>query len=83
MNLRTVLVIKMGTTFPSLAQRRGDFEDWIIHPLGLDPSRIRVVKPYEGEGLPDPHQLSGVVVTGSHTMVTDRENWSEGTAAWL
>jgi GMP synthase (glutamine-hydrolysing) len=83
MNLRTVLIIKMGTTFPSLAQRRGDFEDWIIHPLRLDSNRIRVVKPYDGEGLPDPHQLSGVVVTGSHTMVTDREGWSEGTAAWL
>jgi GMP synthase (glutamine-hydrolysing) len=83
MNLHTVLIIKMGATFPSLAQRRGDFEDWIIHPMGLDPNRIRIVKPYEGEGLPDPHQLSGVVVTGSHTMVTDREDWSEGTAAWL
>ncbi len=81
--LRTVLIVKMGTTLPSLAKRRGDFDDWIKAPLGLDPNRIRVVKTYEGEELPDPQQLSGIVITGSHAMVTDREDWSERTAAWL
>lgn len=40
-------------------------------------------------GLPLPlpqtlaHRRMGVVVTGSHAMVTDREPWSEATAAWL
>lgn len=81
--MRTVLIVKMGTTLPSLAKRRGDFDDWIKAPLDLDPDRIRVVKTYEGEELPDPQQLSGIVITGSHTMVTDREDWSERTAAWL
>jgi len=81
--LRTVLIVKMGTTLPSLAKRRGDFDDWIKAPLDLDPNRIHVVKTYEGEDLPDPQQLSGIVITGSHAMVTDREDWSERTAAWL
>ncbi len=42
-----------------------------------------VRKPYAGEKLPGPRNLSGVIVTGSHAMVTDQENWSEYTAAWL
>jgi GMP synthase (glutamine-hydrolysing) len=81
--LRIVLIVKMGTTLPLLAKRRGDFDDWIKASLGLDPNRIRVVKTYEGEDLSDPQQLSGIVITGSHAMVTDREDWSERTAAWI
>jgi GMP synthase (glutamine-hydrolysing) len=81
--LKTVLIVKMGTTLSSLAERRGDFDDWVKAPLELDPDRIRVVKPYEGEELPDPRLLSGVVITGSHDMITDRNIWSELTAAWL
>jgi len=81
--LRIVLIVKMGTTLPLLAKRRGDFDDWIKASLGLDPNRISVVKTYEGEELPDPQQLSGIVITGSHAMVTDREDWSERTAAWI
>jgi GMP synthase (glutamine-hydrolysing) len=73
----------MGTTLPSLAKRRGDFDDWVKAPLGIDPDRIRVVKTYEGEELPDPQQLSGILLTGSHAMVTDRQDWSERTADWL
>lgn len=81
--MRSVIIVKMGTTLPSLAKRRGDFDDWIKAPLDLDPERIRVVKTYEGEELPDPQQLSGILITGSHAMVTDREDWSELTAAWI
>jgi GMP synthase (glutamine-hydrolysing) len=73
----------MGTTVPSLTKRRGDFDDWIKAPLGLEPDRIRVVKTYKGEELPDPQQLSGILITGSHAMVTDRLYWSERTADWL
>jgi len=81
--LRTVLIVKMGTTLPSLVERRGDFDDWMRRPMGLASDRIRVVKPYEKEDLPDPSGLSGVIITGSHDMVTDRKEWSERTGAWL
>ena len=78
-----VLIVKMGTTISSLAERRGDFDDWVAAPVGIDPGRIRVVKPYAGEELPSPSMLSGVIITGSHDMVTDRKEWSERTAAWI
>ena len=73
----------MGETFPSLAKRRGDFDDWITAHLGIASNRIRTVKPYAGETLPDPLQPAGVVVTGSHAMVTDQDDWSKDTAGWL
>ncbi len=78
-----LLIVKMGETFPSLAKHRGDFDDWIKIPLGINPKKIRVTRTYKGEALPDPIQLSGVVITGSHAMVTDQEDWSERAASWL
>jgi GMP synthase (glutamine-hydrolysing) len=42
-----------------------------------------VVKPYQDEALPDPSGFSGIVITGSHDMVTDRHHWSERTGAWI
>lgn len=43
--------------------------------------------PAHASALPAPATVAqrrmGVVVTGSHAMVTDREPWSETTAAWL
>jgi len=36
-----------------------------------------------GSPLPDAKACSGVVVTGSHAMVTDNLPWSEATAAWI
>ncbi|MFC1829844.1 glutamine amidotransferase [Thermodesulfobacteriota bacterium] len=81
--MRTVLIVKMGETYPSLARRRGDFDDWITARLGIASDSIRIVKPYTGETLPGLLQPAGVVVTGSHAMVTDQEDWSEDTAVWL
>jgi GMP synthase (glutamine-hydrolysing) len=81
--MKKFLIVKMGETLTHLAQRRGDFEDWIIASLKIDPNSIRVVRAYDGNLLPNPAQLSGVVITGSHAMVTDSEKWSQLTASWI
>ncbi|MCZ6631967.1 MAG: glutamine amidotransferase [bacterium] len=80
--MKPFLIIKAGSRFkdPSL---RSDFDDWMIRGLAVDPSDVWVVAVYEDEPLPDHSDVAGVVVTGSHAMVTDREDWSERTAAWL
>jgi GMP synthase (glutamine-hydrolysing) len=78
-----LLIVKTGSTFASLASERGDFEDWIGAGMGLDRNRATVIAVFEGEELPDPERFAGVVVTGSSAMVSDREAWSESTAAWL
>jgi len=73
----------MGETMPYLYQRRGDFEDWIMAPLEKTRTDFTIVTPYK-ENLPsDPTDFSGVIITGSHSMVTAKEAWSEQTATWI
>jgi GMP synthase (glutamine-hydrolysing) len=78
-----MLIIKTGATLPTMAARRGDFEDWILAGLGTDVDRTMVVDVYNGDILPAYCDVCGAVITGSNAMVTDHHDWSERTAAWL
>ncbi|MEJ5310312.1 MAG: glutamine amidotransferase [Anaerolineae bacterium] len=79
----TFLIIKTGSTMPDLVARRGDFEDWIVQGLGLPKTMVRIVNVTNGEELPPPSEASGIVISGSHAMVTEHQPWSERTAQWL
>jgi len=76
-------IIKAGTTFPETAKKYGDFEDWTLKGLGLDPGHVSIVHAQQGEHLPLVHECSGVIVTGSHDMVSDELAWSERIADWI
>jgi GMP synthase (glutamine-hydrolysing) len=78
-----VLIVKTGTTVSSVVARRGDFEDWIGAGLGVAAEQLDVRRVFLGDALPDARDVNAVVVTGSAAMVTDRDAWSEQTAAWL
>jgi len=80
---KPILILKMGETLPYLYQRRGDFEDWIMAPLEKTGIGFSVVSPYKQKLPSDPANFAGVIITGSHATVTDREEWSEQTAAWI
>lgn len=80
---KQVLIVKTGSTLPSLAAKKGDFEDWILGGMGLDRGGALVVDVTAGVDLPSCDRLAGVAVTGSHAMVTERTDWSERTAEWL
>jgi len=82
--MKSILIVKTGTTFPTLKQIKGDFDGWVMRGLGRDCEfDIHVVRVCDGAALPPPRGWAGVIVTGSHSMVTDREPWSERTAEWL
>jgi GMP synthase (glutamine-hydrolysing) len=81
--MRPVLILKTGTTLPSLLPRRGDYEDWILAGMGLPSERVSVVHAHRGELLPEGDAAGAIVVTGSSAMVSEREPWSERAAAWL
>lgn len=78
-----IIILKTGSTFPELARRLGDFEDWTISRLGATGKGAEVVDARSGIGFPSPQMVTGVVITGSHDMVSDRADWSERTARWL
>lgn len=73
-------IVKLGDTFPGTAASQGDFEHWIEREAGVE---TEVVDPRTGATLPSPGDVAGVVITGSHAMVTDKLPWSERTALWL
>jgi GMP synthase (glutamine-hydrolysing) len=76
------LIVKTGGARPELALE-GDFEGWIAVGMGLAPDAVDVVAVDAGEALPPPGAPSGIVVTGSSALVSEREPWSERTAEWL
>jgi GMP synthase (glutamine-hydrolysing) len=81
--MRRILIVKTGSTLPSLLASKGDFEEWVLAGMGLGGDHVSVMDVRDGSPLSVYDKLSGVVVTGSHSMVTDHDDWSERTAKWL
>lgn len=82
-SMRKFVVVKVGRKLPGVIARPGDFEDWIVAGLGSAADQVSVIDVRRGAALPDYDAVAGVVVTGSHAMVTDHAVWSERTARWL
>jgi len=81
--MKTFVIIKTGSTFPAIRQRFGDFEDWITEGCGLSPAEIPIIDVMASEALPAVDDLSGVIITGSPAMVTDRADWMQALSAWI
>ncbi|GAB4183991.1 MAG: glutamine amidotransferase [Geothermobacteraceae bacterium] len=77
-----ILILKTGGTFPEYAAQRGDFEDWTIAGTGLSPKAFVVADGMQVP-LPEPARLRGVIITGSHSMVTDGGPELELWSSWL
>lgn len=81
--MKPILIVKTGSTYPDMAARFGDFEDWFLRRLNHSSRPIDIVCPQAGEELPPLAPLGGVIITGSHDMVTEKHPWSERTALWV
>jgi GMP synthase (glutamine-hydrolysing) len=81
--MRKLFILTVGNTFPHIAARKGDFTDWFVTGLQVDPAHLSILDPREGTDLPDPSEVAGVLITGSHSMVTEHQPWSERVARWL
>jgi len=80
--MKPFLIIETGKPVPTL-KRQGSFADWIRVASGLHVRDVKVCNVAEGDTLPDPKGFSGVLITGSGAMVTERLDWSERSAEWL
>jgi GMP synthase (glutamine-hydrolysing) len=78
-----LFIIKVGDTFPAIAKRCGDFDSWISAGLGPDADKPMVIQMHKGEALPLVEECKGVIVTGSHAMVTENHSWSARLIAWI
>jgi GMP synthase (glutamine-hydrolysing) len=81
--MRRLCVIKTGHTIPALNQKRGDFEDWILSGMGFRNEDVIIAEVCGDGDLPAYDEITGVVITGSHAMVTEGHDWIEQAAEWL
>lgn len=80
-------ILKTGSTLPALAAAHGDFEDWITQGLAGTPLDIRVLDAHACTAAnwqwPERSAMAGLVITGSHDMVTDGADWCLRCEDWL
>ncbi len=81
--MKPLLIITAGSTFPTIKQNFGDFDEWVIDACDSPAEMFSVIDMIESQVLPDPQNLSGVVITGSHSMVTDQTTWLNKLADWI
>lgn len=81
--MKILYIFKVGTTFPATRARLGDFDQWTLHVLQSLDVRVHVVRVNEDEPLPLLEDCAGVIITGSHAMVTDKLPWSVRLEHWL
>lgn len=81
--MRKLLIIKTGTTFEAIRQQHGDFEEYIIQQIGIPAKDVVTAPIYVTKSVPPLTDVSAVIITGSHAMVTDRDEWSRYLAHWL
>ncbi len=81
--MSNVYIIKAGTTFPEVAEEYGDFDRWTLSAMGISADEAVIIDVQANESLPDPSKCRGVVITGSHAMVTDHLPWSDRILEWL
>lgn len=80
--MKPFLILETGRPTGAL-RRHGNFGHWIRVAAGLHGREARHCHVAAGEPLPDAGDFSGVLITGSAAMVSDREPWSERSADWL
>lgn len=81
--MKTLYIFKVGSTFSATAKQLGDFDAWTLAGLGPMAVPVCVVDVEHGASLPNPAACAGVVITGSHSMVTDNLPWSVQLESWI
>ncbi|MDT8878849.1 glutamine amidotransferase [Halomonas saccharevitans] len=83
-----LMIVKTGDSFADVIRDHGDFEDLFLAALApmaeVGRDLTLTVHDARTEGVPPlPAAEDGVLITGSHAMVSDAEPWSEALKPWL
>ena len=80
-----LLIVKTGDSFADVARDHGDFETLFQNLLAAAPEAmpVRVFDARRATALPNLDAVRGLVITGSHAMVSHAEPWSEALKPWL
>jgi GMP synthase (glutamine-hydrolysing) len=80
---KPLAIIEMGTPPESVINDVGYQSRWFIEALDLNEHEFVIIRPEVGERLPELTLLSGAIISGSWSMVSDKLDWSETVAAWI
>jgi len=78
-----ILILKTGSTFESIKSKYGDFEDWIIRKMNIEAGEYYIHATEDFESTPPNFDYEGIVITGSHNMVTDISINNTAMGKWL
>lgn len=85
--MSALYILKTGSTLPALQAKQGDFEDWITQGLGHTPLPVCVLDAHACTGAawqwPARSDMAGLLITGSHDMLTDDTDWMQHCADWV
>ncbi|TVP48914.1 MAG: glutamine amidotransferase [Halomonas sp.] len=84
--MANVLIVKTGDAFPEVVDQHGDFETLFEKQLSTElPAHLdlQVWDATRSPQAPDLKTLAGILITGSHSMVSEAEAWSEALKPWL
>lgn len=81
--MKKLYIFKLGSTFPETARRLGDFDRWTSRALDAADAPVEILDVEHGAALPGHALCAGIVMTGSHSMVTDDLPWSVALEGWL
>jgi len=81
------LIIQTGEPVTEAVSQFGTFDQWFTEGLGVGSDRTLTVNVYQDQKLPAVESaaeaFSGIILTGSPAMVTDRDPWLVETLNWL
>ncbi len=82
--MRPLVVLRSGDVPPSIAERRGEYLGWFSKGVGDAWSHGWAEHDVRAEGaFPDPRAVSGFVLSGSSSSVTERAPWMLRFEAYL
>jgi len=77
MSEKSIVILEVGSTYKQLNDKIGDFSDWILERVPADfrnsisPIKTTVVKTGDFISFAKTNSIVGIIITGSHDMVTD------------
>lgn len=82
--MKRLLIVKTGSTYDSIRQMFGDFEDMLIKALEIQQQSVDVFDAKdEALVFPKPDKYAGIIITGSHDMLTFNEDWMIDLKDWI
>ena len=83
--MKPILIIKTGTlaVFPELLAKYGDFDNLIIGGIEQTNDNFIICNAYDGDLFPEYSDISGIIITGSPTMITEPHEWINNTVEWV